>query len=285
VKNKETNNYLILLIEFIFRLKEDKVTATGAQLAYFLVLSIFPFTIFLLNILSFTPYLNESIVKPLIVIFPLSLQKLILDLVRETVISSSETLLSISGIIGLWAASKGTLAFINIMNKAYDVEETRSYIYTRILSIVFTIALILVLVLALLALVLGQFLASKVFLYLGFGKSFLYLWKYFRTILVLIFMVIIFALLYTLAPALESASNIKLRDSLPGAVLTSIGWIATSFAFSYYVNNFGNFAKTYGSLAAIVIMLFWLYMSSIIIIIGGELNASIKYLKDHNKFS
>lgn len=277
------NIYLNLIKKFIFRLKRDKVTATGAQLAYFLVLSIFPFTIFLLNILSFTPYLNESIIKPLVIILPWDLQKIILSLVQETVVSSSETLLSISGLMGLWAASKGTLAFINIMNEAYDVKENRSYVYTRILSIIFTLALLLAFVLALLALVFGQFLTSRVLSYLGFGKSFMYFWKYFRTILALVFMVIIFALLYTLAPALESGSNIEFKDSLPGAIFSSVGWVVTSLGFSYYVNNFGNFAKTYGSLAAIVILLVWLYMSSIIIIMGGELNATIECIKEKNK--
>lgn len=273
---------MLLLTKFFYRLKRDKVTAIAAQLAYFLILSIFPFTMFLLNILSFTPYFDENIIYPFITILPWDIQNIITSLITETVNSSSETLLSISAIMGLWAASKGTLAFIGIMNDAYDVEESRSYIHTRFLSLIFTLALLLTFVLALMALVFGQILAEKVIVYLGLGKIFIYFWKYFRIILALLFMILIFALLYKLGPSLDSKLEINFLDALPGAIFSSLGWVVTSLGFSYYVNNFGNFAKTYGSLAAIVILLFWLYMSSIIIIMGGELNATLSCLKTKN---
>lgn len=277
---KFSSNLALFIRKLLHRLREDRVTASGAQLAYFIVLSIFPFTIFLLNILSFTPYLKEDIIAPLVIILPVDLQRLILNLVSETVRSSSETLLSISALMGLWAASKGALAFIRIMNDAYRVKETRSYIYTRFLSIVFTLGLLLAFTLALLALVFGEFLASRVFFYIGFARSFISFWTYFRTLLALGLMIIIFTLIYKFAPALESEMTISFSQAFPGAVFSSLGWVITSLGFSYYVNNLGNFAKMYGSLAAVVILLFWLYMTSIIVIMGGEVNATIKCMKE-----
>ena len=129
---------VLFLNEFVFRMKDDNVTAIGAQLSYYLILSIFPFLIFFLNILSFTPLVREDVLQSLITVLPLETQKIIMYLVFETVQTSSETLLSLSAITGIWAASKGIMALIRAINKAYDVEETRSYIELRILAVFFT---------------------------------------------------------------------------------------------------------------------------------------------------
>lgn len=276
ITKENTKNFILA---YATKLQKDRVTSIGAELAYYIVLSIFPFMIFLLNILSFTPFVATDTVGPFINILPIDLQNLILSLIHETIRSSSETLLSISALTGLWAASKATTSFITLMNNAFEVKETRSYLYRRFLAIVFTIGLLLAFILSLIALVFGRFLASKVFSFIGLGSTFINIWNYLRTILTLVFMVIIFALLYKFAPSQKGSLQIGFIESLPGAIFASIGWVISSLAFSYFVNNFGNYSKTYGSLAAIVLLLIWLYMSSVIIMMGGELNATIKSIK------
>jgi membrane protein len=89
-------------------------------------------------------------------------------------------------------------------------------------------------------------------------------------------MILIFSLMYRFIPSIRNGRKINLKHAIPGAVFTTLGWIVTSSIFSYYVNNFGNYSKTYGSLGGIVILLIWLYLSSIIIILGGEINATIR---------
>jgi len=88
----------------------------------------------------------------------------------------------------------------------------------------------------------------------------------------LVILIAVFTALYWIAPNRQ----IKIREAFPGAVFATIGWLLTSLAFSFYVNNFGNFTKTYGSLGGIIILLTWLYFSSIIIMVGGEVNATLK---------
>ena len=73
--------------------------------------------------------------------------------------------------------------------------------------------------------------------------------------------------------------DIKLKDSIPGAIFTTLGWLVTSTIFSYYVNNFSRYTITYGSLGGIIILLIWLYISSIIIVLGGEINATKRYFR------
>jgi membrane protein len=80
---------------------------------------------------------------------------------------------------------------------------------------------------------------------------------------------VIFTGLYWIAPNIK----LKCRSAFPGAAFATIGWIASSYALSYYVGNFSNFSLTYGSIGAIIVLLIWLYISGFIIIIGGEINA------------
>ncbi|HAE91484.1 YihY/virulence factor BrkB family protein [Tissierella praeacuta] len=272
------NKYARFLKELLFRMKDDSVTAIGAQLSYFLVLSAFPFLIFFLNILSYTPIAREDVLHSIITLLPLDTQRLISTLLIETIVTSNEALLSLSAITGIWAASKGIMALIRVLNKAYDVEETRSYLELRGIAILFTIALLVLLVMVLLTLVFGEVLGNRLFDFLGITKTFISFWKYFRVIISLCSMIFIFTLLYRFVPSIKNSNKISLKHSLPGAIFTSLGWIITSTIFSYYVNNFGNYGKTYGSLGGIIVLLIWLYISSIIIIMGGEINATLKFL-------
>jgi len=276
--DKYDNLYARFLKQLIFRIKDDNVTAIGAQLSYYIVLSIFPFLIFFLNMLSFTPIAREDVLHSMITILPLDIQNILSTLIIETINTSSETLLSLSAITGIWAASKGIMALIRALNKAYDVEETRSYLELRGLAVLFTLALLGLLTIVLLTLVFGEVLGNMLFDFLGIGQNFISFWQYFRVIISLCFMILIFSLLYRFSPSIRNGSKISFRHSMPGAVFTSIGWIFTSTIFSYYVNNFGNYGKTYGSLGGVIVLLIWLYLSSIIIIMGGEINATIKSL-------
>lgn len=271
---------VIFINQFIFRMKDDNVTAIGAQLSYYLVLSIFPFLIFFLNILSFTPLVREDVLQSIIIVLPLETQKIITSLVMETVQTSSETLLSLSAITGIWAASKGIMALIRAINKAYDVEETRSYIELRLLAVFFTLALLILLTIVLLTIVFSEFLGNQLFNFLGLTLNFIFFWEYFRILISVGSMILIFALFFRFSPSIRNGKQLSFRKSLPGAVFSSVGWIITSSFFSYYVNNFANYSKTYGSLGGMIVLLIWLYISSIIIVMGGEINATLEYMKN-----
>ena len=272
---------IIFFKQLLFRIKDDNVTAMGAQLSYYLILSIFPFLIFFLNILSFTPLVREDVLQSIVAVLPSETQTIIINLVMETVQKSSETLLSLSALTGIWAASKGLMALIRAINKAYDVEEKRSYIELRLLAILFTLALLVLLTIVLLTLVFGEVLGNQLFDFLGMTLNFMIFWEYFRIFISIASMILIFALLFKFSPSIKNGNKVTFRHSLPGAVFSSVGWIITSTIFSYYVNNFSNYAKTYGSLGGMIVLLIWLYISSIIIVIGGEINATLKYMKNN----
>ena len=270
---------IIFLDQLIFRIQNDAVLASGTQLAYFLILSTFPFIIVFLNILSYTPLVREDVLDGLIVYLPIETQKLMQGFVAEISISSSQGLLSIAALLGIWTASSGLSAIIKAINRAYDYKETRSFIRLKLLSLFFTIALLILLTLVFLTLVFGEVLGNKLFSIFGRADIFINLWAYLRIIIPLVYMVLIFALLYKFSPCTSKINDIPLSTTFPGAVFASLGWMLISIFFSYYVNNFGRYAVTYGSLVGIILLLIWLYISSVIIILGGEINATIEHFK------
>lgn len=269
---------LIFLDQLIYRFNEDRVVATGAQLTFSLVLSIFPFIIVFLNVLSYTPLVRLEVLNEMIFYLPIETQKIIKEFTLEIAQSSSQGLLSIAAILGFWSASSGLKAVIKAINRAYDYKEKRSYIRLKLMSIFFTFGLIIMLILVFMTLVFGEILTDKISTIFESGLI-SHLWEYMRIIIPVLYMVLIFAIIYKLSPCKNSNNKVTILSSLPGAIFTTLGWMLTSILFSYYVNNFGRYAITYGSLVGIILLLIWLYISSIIIVIGGEINATIEYFK------
>ncbi|MHA6260277.1 YihY/virulence factor BrkB family protein [Sporosarcina sp. CAU 1771] len=274
VKDSEVNQFDVttksgFLKELITRIKKVDVTGLASQLAFFFLLSLFPLLIFLITLL---PYLNLDEGQLFIFIreyAPLSVSLLIESTLGEVLSDRNGGLLSIGALATIWSASKGMNALSKALNLSYFTEETRSFLVSRLMSVVFTVVLIAVLVVALTLPIFGQQIGVLVFSYLGLENNFLQLWNQLRWILppALIFMA--FSVIYWLVP------NLKLRfiSVLPGAIFSTVGWILTSLGFSYYVGNFASYSSTYGSIGAIIVLMMWLYFSGIILMLGGQINA------------
>ena len=99
------------------------------------------------------------------------------------------------------------------------------------------------------------------------------MWNMFRYIVMATFMIAAFTFIYQYTPN----RRLKFRDVLPGSLFSTAGWIIISIGFSFYVDNFANYSNLYGGIAAIFILMMWIYLSSIILLIGGEINATLAY--------
>jgi len=272
---------IVFLDQLAYRVIEDRVLATGAQIAYFLILSLFPFIIVLLNVLTYTPLARYDVLTGIIYYLPHATQDLIIGFSTEIIETSSQGLLSVAAILGIWTASSGISPVIKAINRAYGYEEKRSFIRLKLMSLLFTIALLILITLVFLTLVFGEVLGNKLFSLLGMKDVFKSLWSYIRIIIPLLYMILIFALLYKFSPYTNNRYKINLSSTLPGAVFATLGWMIISILFSYYVNNFGRFAITYGSIVGVIFLLIWLYISGIIMVLGGEVNATLKHLNHY----
>ena len=258
------------------RVMRDDLFGLAAQLAYFFLLSLFPLLLFLISLLPYLPITIEDILGVIRDFAP----KITIQLIETNLHELTEKnvkLLSFGIIATIWSASNGINAIVRAFNKAYEVKESRSFIVARGMSILFTFAMLFVFVVALLLPVFGKIIGVYLFAKFGLSDEFMAIWTTLRWLLSSIILLIVFTGLYWIAP------NIKLRciTVVPGAVFATVGWELSSLAFSFYVSNFGNFSATYGSIGAIIVLMIWFYMTGIIIILGGEINAMYsKYKKE-----
>lgn len=254
------------------RIMEDEVIGLSAQLAYFFLLSLFPFLIFLVTLLGYLPISHEDFLNLVREYAPGETMSMIETNLHNLMDEQRGGLLSFGVIAAIWTASNGINAIIRALNRAYDVKESRSFFIARLMAMFLTVAMIIVIVIALLLPVFGKMIGLFIFSHLGLSESFLAIWNALRWILSFLIMVVVFAALYYFAPN----RRLKMKEVFAGAIFATIGWQLVSLAFAYYVDNFGNFTATYGSIGGIIVLMIWFYLSAMIMIIGGEINAVLR---------
>ncbi|MCM3139720.1 YhjD/YihY/BrkB family envelope integrity protein [Bacillus safensis] len=243
--------------------------AKSAELAYFFLLSLFPFLIFVLTLVGYLPLTSKDVLSVISGYAPEGALSMIESIAEETLNSRNGGLLSFGIIAALWSASNGINAVVRAFNHAYEVEENRSFILVRLTSIILTIAMVLTIIFALMLPVFGKELGLFVAKLVGQSDAFLTIWTAMRWIISPLILLIVFTALYFFAPNIR----LKLKFVLPGAIFASIGWILVSMLFSFYVGEFANYSAMYGSIGGIIILMIWFYLTGIMIILGGELNA------------
>lgn len=272
---------LIMLLKDLFaRFMNDDLLSVGAQITYFLLLSIAPFLIFLITLISFIPLVDfQNQIEPLYALMPVDASKILNAIIDQTIKNRSSALLTFAVLFALWSASTGISYLMSGVNRAYDQEETRPFWKKKLLSLVITFELSIVIIASMILIVFGGILGFKVFDFLGFSETFSMIWNYLRFIIAILAMMIVFVSLYYSAPS----CRLTFKEVLPGAVVAAISWIAVSIAFSFYANNLGNYTVVYGSLGGVIALLTWIYLSSIIFLLGAEINASLKFSKESIK--
>jgi membrane protein len=133
-----------------------------------------------------------------------------------------------------------------------------------------------VIVLAMVLLIFGQAIGEYMLKFMNYPQGFELIWVILKYAIPLLAMIGVFTFLYWMTPN----RKLSFREVIPGAIFTTAGWIVTSLLFQFYINNFGNYTKTYGSLGGVIALLIWLYISSNIIILGGEINATLAHGRD-----
>lgn len=273
---KGNNKSVLDMFLYLFiKVKRDDIFALASQLAYYLILSFFPFLIFLITLIGFSNLNNAEVLEGLQSILPTAVFELTASTISEVINSQNTGILGISGILAIWAASSAFRAIIKGVNKAYDVDEDRSFIKRSIIGIISVIALALTIICTLAMLVFGDLIGEFLNRFLPFEHLINFIWNILRYVIIIAMMIVVFAMIYKVAPA----KRIKFRSVLPGAIITTIGWLIASLAFSYYVNNFSNYSRLYGSLWAVFVLMTWLFMTSIVFILGVEINSVLEKRK------
>ncbi|WP_034869111.1 YihY/virulence factor BrkB family protein [Clostridium lundense] len=262
--------------DLIQRILDDEIPALASQLSYSLLLAFFPFLIFLMTLVGFSSIDSEFVLSEISRVLPNNAYELVHNTVLEILETKNTNLLSFGIIFTLWTASSGFRSVIKGINKAYDEKEKRSFFKVVLISIISTLGLGFLIILTILLLVFGQIIGYILAKKIGVSYLFEVIWNVIRYMIILFSMILIFALMYRYIPS----RRLQWKEVIPGAIFATVGWVIASVGFAFYVNNFGNYSRVYGSIGAVIVLLTWLYLTSIIIIVGGEINAAIAFNKD-----
>lgn len=243
------------------------VGAYSAQSAYFFMLCMIPIILLLLTLVQYTPVTKVDVMTAVMQVFPSSVDSLMISIVNQ-VYNQSMGIIPVTIIVALWSAGKGVLAMTSGLNCIYECPETRSYIFLRIRSTIYTVLFIIVILLLLVVSVFGNSLNIFISTHAEFLEP-LADWMIDKRALITPVVLMGFSLLiYKFLPNRKD----RFVKQLPGAVFAAIGWMVISWVFSVYVDIFQGFSSMYGSLTTIVLIMLWLYFCMYSILLGGEFN-------------
>ena len=254
-------------------IKEKQIPLHAAYAGYFIILSLFPALLLILSILRYTGLQVENLIDLIGDFLPAALMDAAENLVYSTYQYSTGAVVGLSAVTALWSASRGIYGLLRGLNAIYDVAEDRGYIYTRGISLVYTFAFFLVMLLTLVLHVFGSSIINMLTMVDNAVLIFLIDLIDFRFFLLLILQSLIFTAMFMVLPNKRNS----FMDSLPGGVLSSIGWLVFSDNYCIYVENFSNYSNIYGSVYAVALSMLWLYCCLSILFYGGALN---HYLAD-----
>lgn len=257
---------------------DNDFSGMAAEMGFMLMLGIFPAMLFLMAIFGWMG--NKSFINPILMflsnILPQDSMKLILTVLKEVMIFSKGTALATIGIIvTLFLTSNAVAVILKGLNRAYKVEETRSFIYTRVLSVIMVFVNTFMLFLSVNLIVFGKVIVNFLVSYIGITHVFEI------TLLTLRWPVSFFALYfmalinYYILPDLKGNEKLKRKSVLPGTLFFCIFWLAGSWGFSIYVNNLHTYNRVYGTIGAFAMLMMWLYYTSLLLLIGGEINSQM----------
>ncbi len=277
IGNEHTNLYRILTI-LVAKLKRDDIDQRANAVAYNLTLAVFPAIIFLFTLIPYIPIpdLDKQIMNFLGDVLPRGIYRDAADTIQDIISRPRGNLLSLGFFLALYASTNGMVALMTAFNRTYKTIESRSFLKKRLISAILTFALALVLFVAIVLLIVGQVVLDWLVDEHLLDADFIY---YLLTILryVIVFMVFfgMVSFIYYLAPAIHKRWHIL---SLGSVVAATLGIVITHL-FSYYFTNFASYNKLYGSIGTIIAFMIWIYLISMVILLGFEINASVDEAK------
>ena len=240
----------------------------ASSAGFFLALSVFPGLLLLLALLRYTTLDLGSLLGAVEGFLPEALLPYAEGLIRSIYRNSSGVLVSLSALTALWSASRGVYGLLTGLNAVYGIHDDRSWLRTRLLCVGYTFAFLLVLAMTLAFHVFGRQVIAAFSRsptpFLRFLAEFIDL----RFFLLLGLQTALFTAMFTVFPNHARPA----ADSLPGALLASLGWLVFSNLFSLYIDYFGDHTHLYGQLYTMVLGMLWLYFCLCIVFFGGAVN-------------
>ena len=246
----------------------NEILDRSAALSYYFIFALFPTLLFLTTLLALLPipHLLDRLMAYVRDVLPGDAGLLVQKTLGQALQGAHAGLLSVGAVTALWAASSGMTSIMAALNV-----ESRPWWRERVLAIGLTIVFSVLAVVALVLLVFGQNLGEAIANRTGWGTAFRITWQLVRWPVAMFLGLAAISLVYRLAPA----ANQRWAWVTPGSAFAVGAWAIMSVALRFYVGHFANYNATYGSIAGVILLMLWLYLSGVVLLVGAAINSEI----------
>jgi membrane protein len=261
----------------IHGIQEDDLFGRASELAYNFLLALFPLLLFMLTLFGLFASRSNELQSSLLSYFadflPPSAFQLLKAITIEMAANATSGKLTFGIILTLWFASGGMSSMISTLDAVYHVRESRGWLWGRVIALGLTIAILTLLMTSLFIVLVGGHFSDWIAIKLHLTSIILVAWKGLQWVAVVLFLTLAFSLVYYFGPSQDQR---RWHWITPGSIFGEFLWLAASAGLRVYLHFFNTYTATYGSLAAMMILLVWLYIAGLSFLIGGEINAQIE---------
>jgi membrane protein len=253
----------------------DRITGLAAEAAYHFFFSLFPFLLFataLIGIFVDQRSTINWIMDQMARVVPDQALSLVRSVVQDVVFTNSKSgLISLGLLLTAWSGSNVFRSLMDTLNLAYDVTEERPFWKRALLSLVAIVVLGALLLIASVVMLGGPQILNWLGSHLRIPSGKVNLWMVLQYPIAFALLVLAFFLIYRFLPNLKQSA----KQILVGSIVATVLWLIVTLLFRLYVTNFGSYNKTYGTIGAVIVVLTWMYLTMLVILVGGELNAEL----------
>ena len=252
---------------------EGAITTRASSLAFNFFLAFFPAIIVLFTLIPYIPVdgFQETLMDILMNILPPSTNEITLETLDDIINNQRGGLLSLGFVLAIYFSTNGINSLIEAFNASYHISKTESILKQRFLSLIITFTLTIMLIITIALIIFGQFIINYLIEYEFINSNEKILFNLAKWFILISMLFLGISTIFNLGPSLKN----KWRTFSPGAIFSTVFIIVTSLGFTYYIDNFGQYNKIYGSIGTLIIILLWIYFNAIILLTGFEINASI----------
>lgn len=254
---------------------QDEVLGRAAQLSYYILLALFPTLLVLtalLGVFSVQGYMSQ-LMSYLRQVLPNDALSMVERFLQQVASGSGTNILSLGALGALWASSSGVAAITDALNVVYGIKtDSRPFWRVRLTAIALTIGLAGFVILSVALVLYGTRLSAWIADLIGLGWVFVVVWNLLQWPVVATIMLFVVGIIYYVCPDIRQ----DWRWVTPGSAFAMAMWFVVSLGFKLYVDNFGDYNKVYGSIAGVIVLMLWLYLSGMVLLVGGEINAEIE---------
>ncbi len=257
--------------EIIIRFFAERFYDQSAQMAYYFMLSLFPFLIFLFSLMGYLQVNPDHILEMIEPFAPVETFTVVRNTLENILAKSRGELLSFSLIAAFWLASMAIQSLVRSLNKAYKIRRKQLFfLHGMISDLILTLGFMIILSSSLLVPIIEDIVRTFVLTKVTVGALWYYLWFLTRWGLGTLFLFLFFTVLYEIVPSIR----LPWKKVIPGAIFATIGWQVVSIGFSKYV-ALSNYSEFYGQLGSIIVLMVWFYLTAVVLLLGGLINALV----------